>query len=71
MKQIIINGIDLTDGDKRILIATNEELSARDGFELKNALEEQFPTTKFVIISGAQVVAIPEGPTYDFEVTDE
>lgn len=70
-KHIFVNGIDMTGADKRILLVTNEDLTTQDGYGLKKALEDYFPGSKFVVVSGAQVIVVPDAPSYDFEVIDE
>lgn len=71
MTNVYINGIDLTDSGKAVLLLAKEDLLAVDLYEIKKQLDDRFPGTKFVILSGFDAVVVPNTPSYDFEVDDE
>jgi hypothetical protein len=71
MTNVFINGIDLTGPDKSVLLLANEDLLPVDLYEIKKQLDERFPNTNFVILSGFSAMVVPKTPSYDFEVDDE
>ena len=68
---IVINGIDLTE-PKKILLISSDDLLMEDVIEIKRALFTEFPDTKFVILNGFSAhIVKDEAATYDIEVEDE
>lgn len=51
MSNIYVTGIDLSKTTGVLLIAS-EDMNAQEGFQLKMALEKEFPRVKFVVLAG-------------------
>lgn len=68
MANFFINGIDLTEPGKRILLIAQAELSNEEAFQVKQILEEEFTGIKFSVLTGIdQAIVLPDTPSYDFE----
>jgi hypothetical protein len=59
---VVINGLDLTDG-KKVLLLAPDELAYEDMLELREILTDKFPESEFFIMNGGmKVIAHTNGP---------
>jgi hypothetical protein len=57
---IFVNGIDLTEPGKKILLLTQESLDYDTVMEIKRNLESLFPEHRFSILSGFDQAIVTE-----------
>jgi hypothetical protein len=66
---VFVTGIDMSDG-KSVLLLAPESMDEQDIFELKRVLDNRFPGSKFVVLSGGfQAIATTSNDMY-YEIED-
>lgn len=71
MTNVYINGLDLTNAKKVLLIA-KESLILEDALEVRKVMAERFPDIEWTILDGFEAILVKENtPSYDFEVDSD